>query len=262
MRSAYPAPDVDGHDHAGVCHCPGRTACSCHLCLGRYADLDDLYDANYSVQKSSGANFETVVGEMGLGTPLEARIPMNTGLVGMKLKEAEEDLGEPLAEDLVVVDLGEQNYHRLADSWQEAVLEVEAVPESWVEAHRYTLDLAADTEGHKRVARTVPEGGTTAEGQVEDTMAAHTVHSLGRESGEEGPEAHRRLVADSHYDTKVGMAARSGTPEDKVQAAVVRMGWEVALGEDKGRQEAPMRFAEPEEDIEREVGHIELSPVP
>ena len=56
---------------------------------------------------------------MGLDTPLEARSPMGTGWVSMKLGEAEEDLGEDLAGDLagdLVVDLGVQNYRRLADS--------------------------------------------------------------------------------------------------------------------------------------------------
>lgn len=67
-------------------------------------------------QQSSGANFDllAVVG-MGLGTPLEARSPMCTGLVGMKLKEEGEDLGEFLVVDLVA-DLEERNCRRLADS--------------------------------------------------------------------------------------------------------------------------------------------------
>lgn len=51
----------------------------------------------------------------GLGMSLGARSPMSTGLVGMKLKEAGEDLGEFLAGDLVV-DLEERNCRRLADS--------------------------------------------------------------------------------------------------------------------------------------------------
>lgn len=136
------------------------------------------------------------------------------------------------------------------------------VPESWEEAHYYTLGLEADTEGHRRVARTVPEGRMIVEGQVEDTMAAHIDHMLGQEPGEEVQGGRRRPVAGSRFDTEVGRAVRSGSPEGRVQAAVVRMGWVAALGEDKGRQEAPMRFAEPEEDTEREVGHIELSPVP
>lgn len=136
------------------------------------------------------------------------------------------------------------------------------VPGSWVEAHHYTLDLAADTEGHRRAARTAPEEGKIEEGLVEGTMVGHIVHSLGQEPGEEEPGARRRLAADSRFGTEVGMAVRSGAAEGRVQAAVVRMGWEAGLGEDKGRQEAPMRFAEPEEGIEREVGHIELSPVP
>lgn len=137
------------------------------------------------------------------------------------------------------------------------------VPGSWVEAHHYTLDLAADTEGHRRAARTAPEEGKIEEeGLVEGRMAGRIVHSLGQEPGEEGPGARRRPAVDSRFGTEVGMVVRSGAAEGKVQAAVVRMGWEAGLGEDKGRQEAPMRFAEPEEDIEREVGHIELSPVP
>lgn len=39
---------------------------------------------------------------MGLGTRLEARSQTSTGLVGMKLQEAGEDLVEVLAEALVV----------------------------------------------------------------------------------------------------------------------------------------------------------------
>lgn len=136
------------------------------------------------------------------------------------------------------------------------------VPGSWVEAHRYTPDLAADTEEHRRVVRTGPGEGKIEEGLVEGTMVGRIVHSSGQEPGEEGPGARRRLAADSHFGREVGMAVRSGAAEGKVQAAVVRMGWEAGLGEDKGRQEAPMRFAEPEEGIGREVGHIELSPVP
>lgn len=136
------------------------------------------------------------------------------------------------------------------------------VPGSWEEAHCYTLGLEADTEGHKRVARTVQEGRMTVEGQVEDTMAAHIVHSLGQEPGEEAQGGRRRPAAGSRFGTEVDMAVRSGLPEGRVQAAVVRMDWVAALGEDKGRQEAPMRFAEPEEDTEREVGHNELSPIP
>lgn len=58
------------------------------------------------------------------------------------------------------------------------------------------------------------------------------------------------------------MAVRLGLLEGKVQAAVARMSWEAGLGEDKGRQEDPKDFAEQEEDIEMEVGHIELSPIP
>lgn len=119
MRNAYPAPDVDDRDHAGVCHCPGRTAYSCHLCLGRCAYLGGLYGANGSGHWSSGANFDSVVGDMSLGTPLEARSPMSTGRVGMKLEEAEEDLKEDRAEVLEGVlegDLGVQNCHKLADS--------------------------------------------------------------------------------------------------------------------------------------------------
>lgn len=100
------------------------------------------------------------------------------------------------------------------------------------------------------------------EGQVEGTTAAHNVHSWGLESGEEERGGRRRPVADSHFGTEVDMAVRSGLAEGKVQAAAVCMYWVVALGEDKGRQEAPMRSAGPEEDIETEVGHIELSPVP
>lgn len=137
------------------------------------------------------------------------------------------------------------------------------VPGSWVEAHRYTLYLAvADTEGHKRAARMAPGEGKIVEGLVEDMRADRTVHNWGQEPGEEELGVHRRLAAGSRFGTEVGMAVRLGWPEGKVQAAVVRMGWEAAPGEDRGRQEAPMRFAEPEEDIEREVGHIELSPVP
>lgn len=140
------------------------------------------------------------------------------------------------------------------------------VPGSWVEAHHYTLDLAADMEGDKRAARTAPEEGKIVEELVEelgeDMRADRSVHSWGREPGEEGRGVRRRLAADSRSGTEVGMAVRFGWPEGKVQAAVVRMGWEAAPGEDRARQEAPMRFAEPEGDIEREVGHIELSPVP
>lgn len=136
------------------------------------------------------------------------------------------------------------------------------VPGSWVEAHHYTLDLAVGTEGHRRAARRAPEEGKIEEGLVEGTMVGRIVHSLGQEPEEGGPGARRRLEADSRFGTEVGIAVRSGAAEGKVQAAVVRMGWEAGLGEDKGRREAPMRFAEPEEGIEREVGHIELSPVP
>lgn len=134
---------------------------------------------------------------------------------------------------------------------------------SWVEAHCCIPDLAADTEGHKTAVRTAPEERKIVEGRVEGTMAARTVRSLDQEPGEEGRGVRRRLGADSRFGREVGMAARFGWADGKVQAAVVRMGWgEAALGEDKGRQEGPMRFAEPEEDTEREVGHIELSPVP
>lgn len=119
------------------------------------------------------------------------------------------------------------------------------VRESWEEAHRYTLDLAADTEEHKGVVRTVPEERMIVEGQVEGTMAARIVHSLGQEPGEEPQGARRRPAAGSRFDTEVGMEVRSGSAEGKVRAAVVRMRWVAALGEDKGRQEAPMRFAEP-----------------
>lgn len=66
-------------------------------------------------QQSSGANFDLMVLGTGLGMSLGARSPMSTGLVGMKLKEAGEDLGEFLAGDLVV-DLEERNCRRLADS--------------------------------------------------------------------------------------------------------------------------------------------------
>lgn len=136
------------------------------------------------------------------------------------------------------------------------------VPGSWVEAHRYTPGWVADTEGHKTAARTAPEERKIVEGLVEGMMVDRSVHSLGREPGEEGLGVRRRLAVGLRFGTEVGMEARSGRAEGKVQAAVVRTGWEAALGEDRGRQEAPMRFAEPEEDIEREVGHIELSPVP
>ena len=119
MMNAYQAPDVDDHDRVGVCHYPGRTAYSCHLCRGRCADLGGLYGANGSDPKGPAANFDFVVEGMGLGTPLEARSSMSTGLVGMELKEAEEDLEEPLAGDPGVdpgVDPGEQKYDMLADS--------------------------------------------------------------------------------------------------------------------------------------------------
>lgn len=135
--------------------------------------------------------------------------------------------------------------------------EEEEVPGNWAEEHYYTLDLAADTEEHKRAARTAPEERKIVEGLVEGTMVDRNVHSLGQEPGVEGPGVRRRLAAGSDFDTEVGMAVHFGWPEGKVQAAVVRMGWEAAPGEDRARQEAPMRFAEPEEDIERGVGHIE-----
>lgn len=118
MMNAYQAPGVVDHDLVGVCHYPGQTACSCHLCRDHCADLGGLYGANDSDPRSPAANFDSVVVEeegMGLGTPPEARSPMSMGLAGMRLKEAEEDLGEPLAGD-PVVDLGEQNWDRLADS--------------------------------------------------------------------------------------------------------------------------------------------------
>lgn len=136
------------------------------------------------------------------------------------------------------------------------------VPGSLVEAHCCTPGLAVDTEWHKRAARTAPEERKIVEVLVEDTMVDRIVHSSGQEPVEEGLGVRRRLAADSRFGTVVGTEARFGWPEGKVQVAVVRMGWEAALGEDRGRQEAPMRFAEPEEDTEREVGHIELSPVP
>lgn len=116
MRNAYPALDVDDHDHAGVYRYPGRTAYSCHLCLDRCADLGGLFGANGSGQQNSGANFDSVVVDMGLDTHPEVRSPMSTGLVGMKLKEAGAVLGELLAGNLVVVDLEEQKCRRLADS--------------------------------------------------------------------------------------------------------------------------------------------------
>lgn len=116
MTNAYPALDVDDHDHAGVCRYPGRTAYSCHLCPDRCADLGGLCDANGSGQYCSDANLGLVVAGMGLGTPLEARSPTSTGLEGMKLKEAGEGLGGLLAGGPVVVDPEEQNCCRLADS--------------------------------------------------------------------------------------------------------------------------------------------------
>lgn len=122
MMNAYQAPGVVDHDRVDVCHYPGQAAYSCHLCRGHCADLGGLYGANDSDPKSPAANFDFVVvvvveeeERMGLGTPLEARSPMSMGLAGMRLKEAEEDLGEPLAGG-PVVDLGEQNWDRLADS--------------------------------------------------------------------------------------------------------------------------------------------------
>lgn len=116
MRNAYPALGVDDHDHAGVCRCPGRTAYSCHLCLDRCADLGGLCGANGSGQQSSDANFDLVVVDMGRDTLLEARSPTSTGLVGMRLTGAGEDLGELLAGDRVVADLEEQSCRRLADN--------------------------------------------------------------------------------------------------------------------------------------------------
>lgn len=115
MMNAYQEPDVDDHDRVGVCHYPGRTAYSCHLYRDRCADLGVLCGANGSGPRSPAANFDFVVGGTGLGTPIEVRSPMSTGLVDMRLKEAEEDLEEPLAGDLAA-DPGEQNYHRLAGS--------------------------------------------------------------------------------------------------------------------------------------------------
>lgn len=119
MMNAYQAPGVVDHDRVDVCHYPGQAAYSCHLCRGHCADLGGLYGANDSDPKSPAANFDFVVvvveEGMGLGKPLEARSPMSMGLAGMRLKEAEEDLGEPLAGG-PVVDLGEQNWDRLADS--------------------------------------------------------------------------------------------------------------------------------------------------
>jgi hypothetical protein len=151
-----------------------------------------------------------------------------------------------------------------ADSQQEAVLVGVGVRESWEWEQRYIRNLAADTGEDKWVARTAPEGHMTAEeGQVESTTAVRIVHSLGREQGEEAQGGHRRPAAGSRVDTEGGTAGGSGSPEGMVQAGVERIRWVAALGEDKGRQEDPMRFAEPEEeDTAREVGHIELSPVP
>lgn len=72
--------------------------------------------SGWGQQSSGAANFDLlVVVGMGLGTALGARSPMCTGLVGMKLKEAGEDLGEFLVVDLVA-DLEERNCRRLADS--------------------------------------------------------------------------------------------------------------------------------------------------
>ena len=82
------------------------------------------------------------------------------------------------------------------------------------------LDLAADTEGHKTAVRTAQEEGKIVEGK----MAARIVHSLDQGPGEQGRGVRRRLEADSRFGREVGMAVRFGWPEDKVQAAVVRMG--------------------------------------
>lgn len=116
MTNAYPALDADDHDHADVCHYPGRTAYSCHLCPGRCVVLGGLCGANGSDQCCSDANFGLVVGDTGLGTPLEARSPMSTGLEGMKLKEEGEGLEGLLAGGPAVVDPEEQNCCRLAGS--------------------------------------------------------------------------------------------------------------------------------------------------
>lgn len=117
MTNAYRALDVDDHDHAGVCRYPGRTAYSCPLCPDRCADLGGLCGANGSGPYCSDANFGLVVGDTGLGTSLEARSPMSTGLEGMKLKEEGEGLEGLLAGDPAVVDPEEQNCCRLAGSW-------------------------------------------------------------------------------------------------------------------------------------------------
>lgn len=113
--NAFQALGVDDHDRGGVYHGPARTACSCRLCHGRCDDLGGLDGANDSDLKSPAASSDFVVEGMGSGTPLEARSPTSTGSVDMKSREAGEDLEASLAGDRGVVDLGEQNYRRLAD---------------------------------------------------------------------------------------------------------------------------------------------------
>lgn len=87
-----PALDVDGHPHAGSCHCLGLEACSGHLCPGRYGDLGlgGLYAVTGSDRWYSAASPGSVEVGRGLGMVRGIHILTHMAPGRMRLEGAEE----------------------------------------------------------------------------------------------------------------------------------------------------------------------------